>query len=287
MPPVSIVLPVRNGAHWLREAIASCLRQTFSDFEIIIIDDESSDESISIVNFFNDPRIRLMHTEPAHAGLIAALQLGCAEAQGEFIARMDADDVMHPRRLEKQVAVFEHNSDLAVCATQVGMLGGENNEGLQRYIDWQNNLLTTKDHQRERFIESPLVHPSVMFRREALEKIGDYQDNGWAEDYDLWLRMLHADMQFVKIPEKLLQWRDRADRLTRIGERYSQEKFLRAKAHYLAKSKLAKEKGVVICGAGPIGKKMGRFLKEEGIVIHAYYDVHRAAYRRKYCWSSR
>ncbi|MEM7145009.1 MAG: glycosyl transferase, partial [Verrucomicrobiota bacterium] len=151
---------------------------------------------------------------------------------------------------------------------------GEPGEGFREYERWINSLREPDAIAAARFIESPMVHPSVVMRREVVEAVGGYRDVGWAEDYDLWLRMLERGCRFAKVGEVLLEWRDGAERLTRSDERYSQENFLRAKAHFLGRMEAVRGRGVAIAGAGPIGKRLGGYLRDEGARVELFYDVH-------------
>ncbi len=115
--------------------------------------------------------------------------------------------------------------------------------------------------------------PSVTFRREVLLRAGGYQDYGWPEDYDLFLRLYLAGVRFAKLPEVLVEWREHPDRLTRTDSRYSLENFLRLKAHYLALGPLAGRDAVVMWGAGMVGRRLGKQLVRLGVPVEAYIDI--------------
>ena len=112
-----------------------------------------------------------------------------------------------------------------------------------------------------------------MIRREVFDQIGGYREVPWAEDYDFWLRLIESGARIGKVDEQLLDWIDSDSRLTRTDEHYSQTSFLQAKAHFLARLPIVRERGVAICGAGPIGKRLGRLLRAEGVEIHAFFDI--------------
>ena len=171
----------------------------------------------------------------SHAGIVEALNLGLQACTAGYIARMDADDLARPQRLELQAAYLDAHPEACLVSCRVaGFPDGQVREGFSIYIDWLNSLLSDEDIRREIFVESPLPHPSVMLRREWLQRVGSYQEHGWAEDYDLWLRLYLAGGRFAKLEQVLLEWREHPGRLTRTDERYSLENFLRAKAYYLA-----------------------------------------------------
>jgi hypothetical protein len=146
-------------------------------------------------------------------------------------------------------------------------------EGFRIYMDWLNSLVNPEDIRREIFVESPLAHPSVMFRRDLVLEAGGYQEHGWPEDYDLWLRLYLRGTAFQKVPEILLGWREWPDRLTRTDSRYSLENFLRAKAHYLLPGPLKGRDGVFIWGAGMVGRRLSKHLLREGALLTAFIDI--------------
>jgi GT2 family glycosyltransferase len=146
-------------------------------------------------------------------------------------------------------------------------------EGFRLYLEWSNRLVASEAIARELFTESPLVHPSVMIRRSWLERVGGYQDHGWPEDYDLWLRMYLAGTCFAKIPEVLFYWREHAVRLTRIDDRYSALNLTRIKAHYLLKGPLRDRNAVIVWGAGKGGRLISRYLLEERAPLVAFVDI--------------
>ncbi len=204
-PAVSVLLPCRNAAPTLDEALRSIAGQSLSDFELIAIDDGSTDGTAERLTAWavQDPRLRLLRIEAR--GIIAALNAGLAACQAPVIARMDADDIAEPDRLLQQLDLLRARPDLAAVGCLVaGYPPDLLAEGFRLYIEWQNRLIEPAAIAREIFIESPLVHSSMVIRREWLERVGGYQERGWAEDYDLWLRMHLAGARFAKVPAVLL-----------------------------------------------------------------------------------
>jgi len=274
MPLVSVILPAYNAAATLPEAVGSLLRQTFTDFEIVLIDDGSEDDTARIAEGLAsaDPRVRPVLSP--RAGLIAALNLGLTHAGGEFVARMDADDLAHPDRLRLQLRLLRDRPDVALASCLIECFPpAAVREGFRLYADWLNRLIEPEDIAREIFIESPLCHPSVMIRRGDLQEAGGYRERGWAEDYDLWLRLHLSGKRFAKVPQILLSWREHPGRLTRTDGRYSVENFLRAKAHYLAAGPLARTRTAILWGAGQTGRRLAKHLGREGVALLACIDI--------------
>lgn len=274
MPSVSVLLPCFNAAATLNEALDSLARQTLTDFEIIAVDDGSTDATLQILQARASMDARLRILSRSHEGIIAALNAGLIHCTAPYVARMDADDLACARRLEKQAAFLEAHAEFSVVSCRVaGFPSGQVRQGFAIYLEWLNGLLDDEDIRREIFIESPLPHPSLTFRREALQRLGGYQDHGWAEDYDLLLRFYLTGARFAKLPEVLLEWREHPKRLTRTDSRYSLENFLRAKAFYLARGPLVGREAVIVWGAGMVGRRLGKQLLQQGAPLAAYIDI--------------
>ena len=267
-------MPCYDAAATLPDALDSLLAQTLQDFEIVAVDDGSSDDTPAILRTYARREPRLSILTQAHAGLVASLNTGLAACRAQIIARMDADDRSHPERLARQLAFLQANPQVALLACRVQAFPDQDvRQGLQGYLDWQNSLCSDADIRRQIFIESPFTHPSVAIRRVWLLRLGGYQDHGWAEDYDLWLRLYLAGAQFAKLDDVLLEWRERPQRLTRTDSRYSLENFLRAKAHYLLHGPLSGRDAVFLWGAGIAGRRLGRQLLALGVPLVAYFDI--------------
>jgi glycosyltransferase involved in cell wall biosynthesis len=274
VPRISVLLPCRNAAATLDEAIESVLRQTLDDLEVIAVDDGSSDETSSRLDHWaqQDRRMRVLHRP--RAGLIESLNAGLAECRAPLIARMDADDHSHAERFTSQAALLSAQPDLAAVGCLVEAFPPEHiGLGLELYLEWQNGLTTPAAIAREIYVESPLVHPSVMMQAEWVRSVGGYQDHGWPEDYDLWLRLHAAGGRFAKVPRTLFFWREHPGRLTHGDRRYAIDNFLRAKAHYLSRGPLRDRQSVIVWGAGIVGKKLSRLLLAEGLPLTAFVDI--------------
>ncbi len=275
MPAISVVMPVYNHQATCGAALQSLLDQSFRDLEIVAVDDGSTDGSRAELERVvgDDPRVRILSIE--HAGIVSALRAGLAAASAPLIARMDADDWSHPQRLEKQAAFLEHNPGFGAvdCIVELGRTQ-VTGDGMEGYVGWLNSLRTWTEIRDALFEESPLVHPAVLMRREALERAGGYQDDPWPEDYSLWLRMAAAGFCLGKLAEPLFRWADPPGRLTRTGPRYAPPCHAALKARFLPvlRPELART-GCQVWGMGPTGKAMLAALQREGISVLRAFDV--------------
>ncbi len=277
VPRTSVVLPVRNGEAYLAAALESLSAQTDRDFEVIAVNDGSTDATSAILGEFaaHDQRIRVIAGPGGN--LPEALNLGAAQARGRYIARMDADDLSHPERLRLQADYLDRNSDIGLVASRVRYLGDAGaNRGLALFVDWTNSLVEPDEIAFNRFVETPVIHPSVLFRRDLIERFGGYLDGEFPEDYELWLRWMEAGVRFAKLPEMLLEWRDGPDRLTRVDPRYAPEAFFRIKAPYIERwlaRRNPRHPEVVVWGAGRTARKGFAHLAREGVRVTVFIDI--------------
>lgn len=272
---VSVILPYRNAASTLDECLQSVLAQSYTDFELLMINDYSNDESEQLVRRYRKQDKRLHVLASPRKGLVAALNFGLQTAKGQFIARMDADDRMRPDRLRQQVETLERQTSCSLVASQVHLFPEQSIQaGFQEYIRWQNQCLTPTDIDADIYLESPFVHPSVTYRRADILKLGGYREGNFAEDYDLWLRMHRAGLGMTKLPEILLDWRDSPRRLSRIDPRCSQQAFGQLRAYYLARDpRLERRRPLVMWGAGRKTRQRSRLLLEQGFIPIAWVDI--------------
>ena len=271
-PLVSVIMPVRDGGDYLETAVDSILGQSFSSLELILVNDHSVDAAISGLSTA-DPRLVLL--ENRGRGVSSAFNTGLSRARGEFIARMDADDISLPARIEQQYRYFQSHPDVDICGACVEIFtGGEVAGGNIRYQAWLNACRSPGQIHREMFIESPIPNPTAMFRRDAVVRLGGYGDPDWPEDYDLFLRADALGMRMGKPEEILLHWREHANRLTRNDERYDLSRFQAAKAHFLSKHRLSGKGPVILWGAGPSGRLMHDLLAGEGTRVRGFLEVH-------------
>ncbi|WP_303903247.1 glycosyltransferase family 2 protein [Thiohalomonas denitrificans] len=274
-PALSVVLPFYNAESTIAETLDSIGAQTFDDYELVAVDDGSRDASASVVREYarRDSRLRLLPRP--HAGVVKAMNAGIAAARAPVIARMDADDRMHPERLRKQKTWLEMNPEIDLVGTQVQLFPREAvQEGLQSYIRWQNACLTPEAIADEVYVELPIANPTVMFRKETIQSLGGYRDGNFPEDYELILRLVHAGRRLAKVPEELLDWRESAGRLTRTDEHYSRDAFDRLRAAYLlCDPRLYSGRPLAFWGAGRKSRRRADRLIREGLGPAAWIDI--------------
>jgi glycosyltransferase involved in cell wall biosynthesis len=199
MPKITVLMPVYNASEYLQETMDSVLNQTFTDFEFLIINDGSTDNSEEIIKSYSDPRIRLVNNEQ-NMKLIATLNKGIELAEGKYIARMDADDICLPTRLEKQYRLMEENPDIALCGTGIKMMG---KKFFQPIVITEPEIIKNVMRAFNVFF-----HPTVMFRRSVLIE-HNYRYNPeylHAEDYQLF-QLLSEHHKLTNIDETLLLYR--------------------------------------------------------------------------------
>ena len=273
-PNVSVLLPVYNAASTLDETLAGISAQSLTDFEVIVVNDGSTDRSADVLERWQREDARLRIVNCVHRGLVSALNTGLELCGAPLVARMDADDIVSPTRLEKQVKMFANDPDLSVVGSLVETIPRSDvREGLLVYEEWLNSLVHHEEITMEIFLESPIAHPSAMVRRQDLVELNGYRDCGWPEDYDLWLRYFLRGGRFAKVEEVLLYWREHPHRLTRTDGRYSVENFLRAKAHFLIAGPLVDRDTLFLWGAGKTGRRLSKHLIRGGKTPSMVVDI--------------
>ncbi len=276
-PRVSVLLPFYQCGAELDAAISSIAAQVYRDWELLLIDNNANETArqIAIRRAQTDPRIRLLH-EPEQ-GIAFALNTGLKQARGLYIARMDADDWSHPDRLVRQVDFLDTHPAIDAVATQTRFESSMGvSQGYDLFVQWQNDIVSARQHYISRFIESPIAHPTICFRKSLIDKHGLYDTGKVPEDYELWLRWFDKGVGFYKIPEALLTWNDHPARLSRNHDNYSREAFFTVKCMYLARwiqRALPSEKKIVVCGSSKIGLKRARLLTGLGVDVYGFTDV--------------
>ena len=270
-PLLSVVLPVRNGGGFLSQAVESILSQTFENLELLLVDDHSSDHAVSAIDQ-SDQRLKIIRNRGR--GVVDASNTGFELSRGEFVARMDADDISLPDRFRCQLDYLDENPSIGISGCCVKFFSDNMIQGgLQRYENWLNSVRSPEQIHQQIFIESPLPNPSLMFRQGALQRLDGYRNNQWPEDYDLLLRADAAGISMGKPEPLLLHWREHESRLTHTDSLYQRQNFMQAKSHFLVQNRL-KGRTVIIWGAGPTGRLMNDLLTAEGGKVAGFIEVH-------------
>jgi len=251
MPAISVLMPVRNAGRWLGPSLESLRRQRFTDFEVVAVEDGSTDGSGERLEGLarHDPTLRVLRLPPM--GLPAALNAGLAAARGELIARHDADDLSHPLRLERQRELLLERPDVDVVGCRLTLRPRRfKGVGMRRWVSWHNALISHESMAREVLVDSPLAHGSAMLRRSTLERVQGWRECGWPEDLDLWVRLLRSGARFAKLPARLYAWRQLPDSVTRRAARCRPEAFDALKLDALHTGMLRDHRALTLVGVG-------------------------------------
>ena len=197
---VSIVIPVHNGEKYIKESIDSCLAQTYSNIEILVVDDKSTDSTLEILKGYGE-KITVLPVEKQN-GLGNVINIGIRASKGKYIARMDADDIMYPDRIEKQVEYLENNPSCVAVGGQIDIIN--ENSDITGHREYAQN---DKDLKKNRFLFQPFAHPAVTLRKSTLEEIGLYPEDMWkVEDVKLFL-ILSTKGEFANLPDTVLKYK--------------------------------------------------------------------------------
>ncbi len=273
-PAVSVLLPVRDAAATLHACLRSLQRQTLSAWECVLVDDGSRDGTHEVAAAWarRDSRLRVMRS--GGRGVVAALQAGLGECRAPLVARMDADDVMHRRRLELQARAVARQPELAAVGCHPRLFPSRSaGPGLRDYADWLRSMQTAEDVRRDAYVECPIAHPTWMLRRDIAVRHG-YRDRGWPEDYDLLLRLLQHGFEIGVVPRRLLAWRRRPGSLSAVDPRYGRAAFTACKAAFLAEGFLAGHERFHLWGYGHTGRALCRALERHGRLPGAIVELH-------------
>ncbi|WP_308992602.1 glycosyltransferase family 2 protein [Mariniflexile litorale] len=265
-PLISILTPFKNTEAYLTDCINSILNQTYINWELIIVDDASTDGSYNLVNDFAKKDNRIILLKNTGSGIIDALQLAFSKCKGDFITRMDSDDIMLPNKLdvllnnliiygEKHVAVgmVEYFSETGIGA------------GYKSYETWLNNLTIKGNNYSEIYKECVIPSPCWMIHRNDLIACDAFNPNLYPEDYDLTFRFYKHHFKCIPCDVVLHKWRDYSTRTSRTHIHYAQNHFTELKLRHFLEIDYNKEKTLTIWGAGTKGKLMANILIEKDI----------------------
>ncbi|KPM33277.1 Glycosyl transferase, group 2 family protein [Croceitalea dokdonensis DOKDO 023] len=266
MGKVSIVVPFKNTSKFLVDCLESIQNQTYQEWEVLAVNDGSTDPSAAVVSRFaqKDGRIRCFDNKGK--GIIPALQTAYGYASGNYITRMDSDDIMKTRRLELMVNALQQKGVGHIAVGQVAYFSDQGiSNGYQRYEAWLNQLTKKGANFIEIYKECVIPSPCWMVHVEDFERCGGFEHNRYPEDYDLTFRFYQEGLQVIPCKEVLHLWRDYPTRTSRTHLHYAQNYFLDIKLYYFLKLHYTPNRALVIWGAGFKGKQIAKSLVEKKI----------------------
>lgn len=273
MALVSIIMPVFNAEPYLRACIDSILCQTHTEWELLAVDDFSTDSSYSILQQYQHQDQRIQVLKSTEKGIIPALRTGYVASSGGFVTRMDADDIMHKEKIEKLlVAVDRQALSVAVGGVAYFSEDGEVMGGYARYAQWLNDLLASGKVYADIYKECVIPSPCWMMSSQTLDHIGAFDADRYPEDYDLAFRLYKHHVPVRAVQEPIHSWRDHRGRTSRTDPHYADQAFLPLKMHYFAMLEWRLGLTVALWGAGRAGKVVARELAALGIPFSWYTD---------------
>lgn len=263
---VSIITPVKNGAQFLVECLDSIVNQTYQNWELIIVNDNSTDETQSILEEYAKQDNRIVVLQNKGKGIIEALQTGYAKSIGEFITRMDADDIMTLNKLELLTKKLIENEKRHLATGFVNYFSEtELGQGYFNYQEWLNGLSQTESNFDDIYKECVIPSPCWMVYRDDFEASGGFNSNLYPEDYELIFRFYKQGLKVVTVKEVIHHWRDYATRTSRTDSNYTDNYFIQLKMNYFLELDYDNSRELELWGAGKKGKEVARFLIEKEI----------------------
>ena len=270
---VSILTPFKNTAEFLPACLDSIISQTYENWELLIVDDHSTDASFQIVSDYVKAESRIKLLKNTGNGIIDALRLAFENSCGTFITRMDSDDIMTPNKLEVLVKNLETHGKGHVAIGQVKYFSAMGiSDGYSKYEQWLNKLTETGSNYSEIYKECVIPSPCWMIHREDLITCDAFNPNFYPEDYDLTFRFYKHHIKCIPCNEVLHHWRDYSTRTSRTHEHYAQNYFLEIKLKYFLELDFDSKRTLVIWGAGFKGKTIAKLLIENQVPFHWICD---------------
>ncbi|MEZ4936463.1 MAG: glycosyltransferase family 2 protein [Crocinitomicaceae bacterium] len=272
-PKISIIMPFKNTSKYLVECIQSILDQTEKDWELIAVDDHSTDSSFEIMGQFATKDTRIQVYSNSGKGIIAALQLAYSKSKGRLITRMDSDDVMPNQKLEILSTNLQQKGKGHLATGQVQYFPKINmGEGYQSYEDWLNDLTKEGRNFEDLYKECVIPSPCWMVFREDFERCGGFESDIYPEDYDLTFRFYQGGLKVIPSSELLHLWRDHELRTSRNHENYGYESFVELKVYHFLNLHYNPKSELILWGAGKMGKNIGELLIQSKIPFHWICD---------------
>lgn len=258
-------MPCKNAGPFLKDSIESIIGQTYTHWELIICNDHSTDNSYKIISDYclNNPKITLLNNKGQ--GILPALQAAYALAGGDFVTRMDADDIMPTHKLQLLIDLLTPNSNMKVATGKVQYFPIEEiQQGYKAYEGWLNSLVDSKCHWQEIYKECVIASPCWMMDRISFDQIGGFGQT-YPEDYDLVWRMFMNKVEVTCSQEILHLWRDHSTRTSRNSDIYQTQTYFELKINYMLQLDIIANRQIVVWGAGRKGKELIKVLIQKNI----------------------
>ncbi len=271
-PKVSVILPFRDAVKYIERSVNSILNQTFHELELILVNDGSTDGSQSIIENIKDARIRIINL--AANGTVAAINEALYSSQSDYIALMDPYDTSRNDRIEKQYN-WLNNNDYDVISSLVKYIQENPEQNIRRYIEWTNSLIDHQDIYYKRFINSTVLHSTLMFRKSLISSFGLFSDGEFPEDYEILLRWMNKGVKFLKLKEELTEWYDDIQRLSLRHIKYNSGAVSGIKSKYFIewfKSYFRPQPDILLWGTKPVDKRKIATLEKDGVNIAGYLN---------------
>lgn len=266
MSKISILIPAKNAGKYLHDCLNSIIEQTETNWECIVVNDNSTDDTLEIFEEFAAKDKRFTVLSNPKSGVITALQLAFANCSGELIHRMDADDIMPKHKLATLKQLLINNGKGHVATGKVKYFSETTlGDGYKKYETWLNHLTETGDNFSDLYRECVIASPCWMVYRSDFEKCGGFDSEIYPEDYDLVFRFYQAGLKCLPCSETLHLWRDYSVRASRTSDLYADNRFLDIKCFYFLKLNFDKNRPLVVLGAGRKGKAIAQYLIREKV----------------------
>lgn len=263
---VSIVTPFKNTSEYLDQMLGSVIEQTYKNWELLIVDDHSTDNSYDLVQGYaqKDPRIKVFRNHGS--GIIPALRLAYSKSSGQFITRMDSDDWMASNKLELMLTDLQREGQGHVALGKVKYFSDAGiGEGFRNYENWLNDLIETGTNYTSLYKECVIASPCWMVHRSDFDVCGGFESNKYPEDYDLVFRFFAIKLKCIPSQHVLHYWRDYPTRASRTHSNYADNTFMDLKLEYFLRLHRLPEKPLVVWGAGGKGKGIAKVLIGLGV----------------------
>jgi len=268
MSLISILTPFKNTSEFLPECIESVQSQTYTNWELILVDDGSTDESLSIAAEFvkADSWVQLLTNEGT--GIIEALKLAYSHSRGTLITRMDSDDIMHPQKLEIMSGQLQEWGIGHLAVGQVKYFGDKPiSIGYLEYEGWLNAMTNQGTNFLEIYKECPIPSPAFMVHKSDLDKCGGFDSKVYPEDYDLAFRFYKGELKCIPCSKVLHNWRDYDQRTSKTSEHYSIPYFVKLKTQHFLDIDRDPTRQLTVWGVGDKGKEVCKVLQQNN---HAF-----------------